>query len=295
MKGSLPPVKFVKPILDVPTRWNSTYDMLVRAIRMRTHLQILAVEYRDDFPLTPLQWSDIERLTQFLKPFKDITQYVNGDQYCTISAVVPFYNTLFDHLDKAIAESDETSVIYQAAVAAKVKLEKYYSETSHAYTIATFIDPRFRLEYYQDSDENGGEISWQEIKQIAKSKFDLYYTLYTAPESIDEPIDEVNLSAVDLCFKRKRKVVVNAKNEFDIYCAETSEKSMDPINWWKYNCARFPILSRMARDYLAIPGTSTSSEREFSSSRRLITDFRTSLSPNTVQAVQCLKSWGIGK
>ena len=41
----------------------------------------------------------------------------------------------------------------------------------------------------------------------------------------------------------------------------------DVLMWWKFNSKKYPNLSRMARDYLAIPGTSASSERLFSSGK----------------------------
>jgi len=47
----------------------------------------------------------------------------------------------------------------------------------------------------------------------------------------------------------------------------------------------------MARDYIAIPATSTSSECLFSSGKNMITDKRCKLAPKTVRAGQCLKSW----
>ena len=68
-------------------------------------------------------------------------------------------------------------------------------------------------------------------------------------------------------------------------------KASDVLMWWKSNSVKYPNLSRMARDYLTIPGTSASSERLFSSGKELITDKRNLLSPDTIQACQCLKSW----
>jgi hypothetical protein len=65
----------------------------------------------------------------------------------------------------------------------------------------------------------------------------------------------------------------------------------NPLEWWKVNASSFPNLKRMARDYLAVPGTEASAEREFSSGKRLITDERGSLGPETIRAMQCLKSW----
>ncbi|KAJ8329982.1 hypothetical protein O5D80_001913 [Batrachochytrium dendrobatidis] len=47
----------------------------------------------------------------------------------------------------------------------------------------------------------------------------------------------------------------------------------------------------MARDYLAIPVTSASSEHAFSKARHLITDSRTRLSDQTIRAIICLENW----
>lgn len=61
------------------------------------------------------------------------------------------------------------------------------------------------------------------------------------------------------------------------------------IKWWKDHSVIYPTLARMARDFLAIPGSSTASERQFSSARHIGTDFRNRLSPTMFEAVQMLK------
>lgn len=61
------------------------------------------------------------------------------------------------------------------------------------------------------------------------------------------------------------------------------------IKWWGDHYTIYPTLSRMARDFLAIPGSSTASERQFSSARHIGTDFRNRLSPEMFEAVQILK------
>ena len=67
--------------------------------------------------------------------------------------------------------------------------------------------------------------------------------------------------------------------------------NFDLSDYWRVHSTRFPNLSRMARDYLAIPGTSTPSERAFSAGRQLITDFRCSLKAETITACMLLKDW----
>ena len=52
----------------------------------------------------------------------------------------------------------------------------------------------------------------------------------------------------------------------------------------------YPTLARVARDYLAIQGSAVKCERAFSSSGQTITDRRNLLHPQTVGALQILKS-----
>ena len=47
----------------------------------------------------------------------------------------------------------------------------------------------------------------------------------------------------------------------------------------------------MALDYLSIPGMSAEPERLFSSARVTITDRRNRLGSDTIEALECLRSW----
>ncbi|RXW11685.1 hypothetical protein EST38_g14171 [Candolleomyces aberdarensis] len=65
----------------------------------------------------------------------------------------------------------------------------------------------------------------------------------------------------------------------------------NPLGWWKLHATSFPVLSRMARDILAIPATSVSVERTFSKSRRICTDLRSSLQAETIRKALLTKVW----
>ena len=65
-----------------------------------------------------------------------------------------------------------------------------------------------------------------------------------------------------------------------------------PLLWWKNNSARFPVLSNLAKKYLAIPATSTSSERLFSKAGNIMLIKRTQLASNMLEnLVFCKKNW----
>ena len=61
--------------------------------------------------------------------------------------------------------------------------------------------------------------------------------------------------------------------------------------WWKVNSPRFPILSQLARDVLAIPMSSVASECAFSTGGRILDPFRSSLTPKCVQCLICFQDW----
>ena len=65
----------------------------------------------------------------------------------------------------------------------------------------------------------------------------------------------------------------------------------DILNWWKLNEYNYPILSKIAKDFLSMQSTSVSSEQLFSSSKLVITDRRNKLNEETIQYLMCLKSW----
>jgi hypothetical protein len=86
----------------------------------------------------------------------------------------------------------------------------------------------------------------------------------------------------------------NTKSELDKYLAketEDTEMKIDLLAWWKASKQRFPILSRLARDVLAIPISKVSSESAFSTSGRILDDFRSSLTPFMLEALVCTPDW----
>uniref|UniRef100_A0A1D1ZFG6 Putative AC transposase n=1 Tax=Anthurium amnicola TaxID=1678845 RepID=A0A1D1ZFG6_9ARAE len=101
--------------------------------------------------------------------------------------------------------------------------------------------------------------------------------------------------------------------DFDIYISEISvtqqtkceldqylEESLVPripefdlLNWWRLNSLKYPLLSKMAQDVLAIPMLTvpTSSIFNIGSGSRVLDEYRSSLQPDAVEALVCSKDW----
>nr|XP_034592020.1 zinc finger BED domain-containing protein DAYSLEEPER-like [Setaria viridis] len=68
-------------------------------------------------------------------------------------------------------------------------------------------------------------------------------------------------------------------------------EEFDVLRWWKRNQDQYPVLAKMARDFLAIPLSTVASESTFSTAGMVIDKYRNSLSSETVEALICTKDW----
>jgi uncharacterized protein YchJ len=102
-KQNSPDLRPLVFIMDVKTRWNSTYLMLERLKRIGS-VSVSEFANRFFFPillsrlilfrnkledLSHEEWKEIFTLIDFLKPFYEITQELEGDQYPTLSVGYP--------------------------------------------------------------------------------------------------------------------------------------------------------------------------------------------------------------
>jgi hypothetical protein len=62
-----------------------------------------------------------------------------------------------------------------------------------------------------------------------------------------------------------------------------------PFNWWLNKKDKYPILAKMAKIHLAIPATSTSSERLFSDAGNLLSAKRTRINSDLFKSIMFLK------
>ena len=70
---------------------------------------------------------------------------------------------------------------------------------------------------------------------------------------------------------------------------------LNVLDYWKANQLRYLQLASMARDLLTIPISTVASESAFSTSGRVLDQFRSTLKPSTIEAIICTKDWLFGE
>ena len=86
--------------LDVKTRWNSTFLMLLVALQDRQAIDIYTRQYGDDsIRLNDFEWEETQIFSDLLEEFFNETNNIFRKGKPTLSTVVPIMQGLQDHLE----------------------------------------------------------------------------------------------------------------------------------------------------------------------------------------------------
>ncbi|CAG8853617.1 2478_t:CDS:2, partial [Gigaspora margarita] len=148
-----------------------------------------------------------------------------------------------------------------AATQMSDKIQKYTNEIyDKTAFMAAILDPRVKLELMPD------DINTEANRAVFNNIFRTEYSALSFNNSSTNS-ESLNLTYTEKIAQKKRKTNMNSNrmDEFNQYLSEAiTSMDIDPLDWWKLNCTRFPNLSKMAKDYLAIQSTSVPSEQVFS-------------------------------
>lgn len=271
--------------LDVKTRWSSTRDMLEVALSLREQIAVwlstLPLDIQTALHITDEQWADIQGVLQLLTPFAEATsRATRNDQ--PISFVLPLYNFMYYALQDFCTNRLYARYIQGIRKGMEV-LDEYYGYTSHALSAATVLDPRANFYFFQKYQTCAGHETVAQALDHVRAELRPYLQAaqpVVLPDSQDQEDD---------IFGAPSAVIAD---ELALYQKEPKlGQREDPLLWWKLNGARYPGLSKAARDHLSARSTSAPSERVFSHGRHVVTDFRGSLTAEHIKMCVLMKSW----
>lgn len=269
------------------------------------------------FELDEEEWTIVQLLKEVLEESARATQSFSSDSTPALYRALPSFEFVMKRWEKML-DKERFLPVHSALIAGIESLRKYYElmDVSSVYIVSLALNPAFKMEYFRtnwsDSDYKKGVYALQVI-------FDQYAAFYTnLLQSTGQPSalsTTSSLAAIDsaggpgsmadnnfgiswmLSATTKRiseeTQAVNPRKELTNYLdspLEVDASGCKAIEWWGHHQLTYPILSRLARDYLAIPASSTASERAFSSAGLIGTDRRSRLGGELFEHIQILKS-----
>ncbi|XP_036319276.1 zinc finger BED domain-containing protein 1-like [Rhagoletis pomonella] len=145
-----------KLINDVPTRWNSTFDMLERILKMKDAvIATVAVvqssgQVRDEVLtnielLTNEERQAVQQTMEIMKVFQYITHAISGEKYVSASSVIVYVRQLHKHLN-AYKFDDLTPSAQRLVLKLLNELNVRFKdlEKNELIAQATILDPRIK-------------------------------------------------------------------------------------------------------------------------------------------------------
>lgn len=88
-----------KLIRDCPTRWSSTFLVIERLLLVKTSLSSVLEEFEWD-NLATSEWKYLEAIRALLQPFAQFTSLISGEEFTTLSSVLPAIMDINLHLEE---------------------------------------------------------------------------------------------------------------------------------------------------------------------------------------------------
>lgn len=107
----------LKLILDVKTRWNSTYFMIERFLKLAPLLgNIILSNVNAPNMVNATELEELKQICQLLHPLEQTTKEMSGQNYVTLSKIIPMIGCLTSQYNKTICDTDiardlKTSII----------------------------------------------------------------------------------------------------------------------------------------------------------------------------------------
>ena len=298
--------------LDCPTRWNSTYLMLESAVVYQKAFDKLEDvdskflgEFGNDMP-SEVDWTKARNLTRFLKRFYDVTCKISGSLYSTSNMYFPEIMRVLKDL-QAFQSSNDLNLAEMGRMM-REKFDKYWGSIQKMNVmlfIVVVLDPRYKMDYlaakyksfYSENDAND---LVTRVTNSLRALMDEYKGneqvgmggVIKPSNDVEDMVEDEELD--DYFIEREKEQSLVSKGELDRYFGELPEKythDFDLLNWWKVNAVRYPILSKVAKDVLAIQSSTVASESAFSTGGRTLDRFRSSLTPTTAEVLICCQDW----
>ncbi|GFZ13191.1 hypothetical protein Acr_23g0015760 [Actinidia rufa] len=263
---------------------------------------------------TKLDWRNCKLFVTFLKLFYDATKQLSGSLFVTSNSVFDEILKIEATLEKLLDNKDSL----MCAMAARMKeiFLRYWGDGGKINVniyiyVAVALDPRLKLRwlrfrYTKSKGKDVGINMESRVKAVLVRLYDAYASDSQSRIQVRSASEMPSVRVEEDCDYQS-----SLHSEFDTYleegyssvyeseldkylvapCELSTNATFDILVWWKNNSNKYPILSQIARDVLAIPVSTVASESAFSTGGRILDPFRSSLLPSMVETLICTQNW----
>ncbi|KAK0182108.1 hypothetical protein PV327_000277 [Microctonus hyperodae] len=279
-------------VMDCPSIWISTYNMIDQMVLRRNIISVMletidgidqdAIELSDD------QWKIMEDLVRVLEPFKVTILTLSEEKMPIISLLKPLlWQLVSSHMKPKDTESDLARSLKESL--SEMLIDRYAdSNVALLLQIATTLDPRFKqLPYATEEDKN---MASKPIKEMLVKLIEDEGEHQVNDDNIAELTHKKSrLSGMAMLLGNycttKNRIPSEERADLELiqYQAEpTAPLHYCPLQWWTKITAKCPNLSKLARRYNCVPACCAPPSRIPSEMQILYDSRRAALPPHLI-------------
>ncbi|KAM0876653.1 hypothetical protein ACQ4PT_036030 [Festuca glaucescens] len=294
-----------KLILDCKTRWNSTFQMLEIALPYRAVFErAKQTDKQYEYLPTDTEWEFAADVVDKLKLFYEITTLFSGTKYVTANIYFPKICEI--KMKMRQWGTSTNPIIKNMAEEMATKFDKYWMDIQGLMGMATLLDPRYKRHMLTACFAmlHGIEPASYECIELVDDLVARLHALleeYEVEKNEYKPCEEFISSKTPAIMNvfndivaKQSPAAARLQGEIEMYLSDAlvpyTEK-FDVLDWWKVAGTRYPTLRKVARDVFAIPVTTVASESAFSTSGKILSEHRSRLTPDMLEALMCSQDW----
>ncbi|KYN19747.1 Zinc finger BED domain-containing protein 1, partial [Trachymyrmex cornetzi] len=294
----------LKFIQDVETRWNTTYYMLERFLALEDYVYpvMLKCANMPDM-LTRIEILVLKDLVALMEPVASVITEISGENYPTCSVIIPIIHCMTAAVTNCVTTT-EIGNEFQEKLLNQFNKKFQYLESTRILAISTILDPRFKRLHFksalaasqaiQDIDNQLKKISNRPRENVEKENNQDANNANSPTSNLWHFHDNLVL---------KNREINNTDESWNLELKQylhqpVIKRSENVFKYWKSFKHAFPILSKLALQYLSVISTSVPCERLFSHAGNVKTDNRSRLTGEHLNMLLFLSSlskeeWGL--
>ncbi|XP_044766203.1 E3 SUMO-protein ligase ZBED1-like [Coccinella septempunctata] len=286
---NLPPLKLKQNVI---TRWNSTYDMVERLVKIKDAvLSALAIEQPRLNTLSPDDWVLLQKSMEVLRLFNEVTIEMSAEKSVSISKVMVLVKIIKNHVERAIQNNGPDQYLRFLHILRDQLINRFGDmENNPLVTDAALLDPRFKKHGFLSRDKY--DICLRSIKSKLRA-------LIVAEDNVPEMSEQLphasnNAESLNVWAEFDQEVEKDIiRNptaasiiEIDKYLNEPLiKRTDDPLQWWHERKLLYPNLYILMKRRLCVPATSVPCERVFTKAGQVLNTKRSSLKPEKASQI----------
>ncbi|PRQ39543.1 putative HAT dimerization domain, ribonuclease H-like domain, hAT-like transposase, RNase-H [Rosa chinensis] len=295
--------------------WYLTNSKLKHAVELWSKGEFSSKYVTDssDVP-SPEEWKKVEGVCKIVESIYEVSSALFESKPLTANVFLYHLHELRDILTQ-ISATDSGSFNGSIVEGMLTRFDKYWNDMFMLLAIASALDPRLKLKYVEfvSMRLNGMEGSLQvaDVLGAIHKLYDDYlirfpvkenFMCYSSCSGLDTEMESSPPKQVNHTLNVLQDyhqfiqlgIQSTKKSELDCYLEEPvihESPDFDVLTWWSTADAKYPTLSRMARDFLAIPVSLATSYEAFYSKPRPADESLVCLKPDLMNALMCTRSW----